>query len=337
LETLPSALDNFTKQFFGTITKTEVNGVVTWVLPCSLDVGIVGNPRGDTEGLACYFLRLFNDGITGLEGPQGETGETGATGHNAYTVTTSSFTAPTLVSPGVQFTIIPSAAIAVGQTIFIPGVGWLVITQIFQDSTVFASLLELVTVPSVTIGPGTLVLPTGPRGLSIKGNTGATGLKGDKGDTGATGATGIAGAVGAVGPAGASTTNDNASIVGGASDYILTVGYGKVDFGASDPEATLATPGTYLFIVQINGLNSTGANIEWDFKLFNSTTGLDVPNTEAFNQSATSAFPHQFSIFGIVTTTTINNVIQLYAVSSSGSAAQTINKTGTQLIYVKLA
>src|SRR5258706_4602955 len=81
-ETLPSQIENFTLQFFGTVFKTEVDGIVTWSLPCSLDVGLPNNPRGVDEGLACYFLRLFNDGIVGLTGPQGAAGTAGTNGTN---------------------------------------------------------------------------------------------------------------------------------------------------------------------------------------------------------------------------------------------------------------
>src|SRR5579859_7902149 len=48
-ETLPSQIENFIKQFFGDVIKTEVNGQVQCSLPCSLDVGLLNNPRGATE------------------------------------------------------------------------------------------------------------------------------------------------------------------------------------------------------------------------------------------------------------------------------------------------
>lgn len=337
VETLPSQIENFSKQFFGEVTKTEVDGVVTWNLPCSLDIGLPGNPRGDTEGLACYFLRLFQDGLQGLVGPQGDTGEQGAAGHNAYTITTSAFAAPTEANPTAQFTIIPSPVIAVGQTIFIPGVGWLTVSQIFQDTTVFASLVELVPVPDVIINPGTVVLPTGPRGLSIKGDTGATGLTGPQGATGPTGAVGATGASGPVGATGATATNSNAEIVGGSSDYTLTASYAKVDFGATDLEATLAVAGTYLFILQICGLNDSSAGREWDFKLFNSTQGLDVTDSENFQRAQDSPLVQTFTFHSILTTSAANDVIQLYAMSSSAAATQTINSLGSKLSYVRLA
>lgn len=62
-EPLASALNNFITSFYGSLTKTCVNNNVVWVLPCDLDAGITGYPRIAGEGLACYFLRVFN-GIT---------------------------------------------------------------------------------------------------------------------------------------------------------------------------------------------------------------------------------------------------------------------------------
>lgn len=67
-ESLASAVSNFTTQFFGTITKTLVDGAVTWTLPCNLDAGLEGNPRLAGEGLACYFLRLLEDGSASVQG-----------------------------------------------------------------------------------------------------------------------------------------------------------------------------------------------------------------------------------------------------------------------------
>ena len=208
-ESLPSTLENFIASFFGTVQKTEINGRVTWILPCNLDVGLPANPRGSNEGLACYFLRLFEDGINGMIGPKGDTGPKGTDGRNAYTISTSAFNPATVPGQTVQFTIIPSPVISVGQTIFIPGAGWYSVTEVFQGTTVFAALLEAV--PSVfpVISAGTIILPTGPRGLTVVGPTGLTGPKGDTGAQGATGATGAMGATGATGPAGTAATSAN--------------------------------------------------------------------------------------------------------------------------------
>ena len=60
-EPLPSTVDNFVTQFFGSVTKTCVDGQVIWTLPCDLDEGIPGYPRIEGEGLACYFARVLED------------------------------------------------------------------------------------------------------------------------------------------------------------------------------------------------------------------------------------------------------------------------------------
>lgn len=66
-EPLSSALNNFITAFFGSLTKTCVNNQVVWVLPCDLDSGIAGYPRIAGEGLACYFLRVFQDVSAGAK------------------------------------------------------------------------------------------------------------------------------------------------------------------------------------------------------------------------------------------------------------------------------
>lgn len=337
-ETLPSALQNFIDAFFGQLVKTEVDGVVTWTLPCDLDVGLPANPRLDGEGLACYFLRLFNDGINGLIGPQGNTGVPGQNGRNAWTVITSAFVTPTLAAPAVQFTVIPSPVLSVGQTIFIPGAGWFVITNIFQDDSVFATLVEEIPVPVAIVQPGTLALPVGPRGRSI---TGPKGDKGDKGDTGATGAkgdTGTPGATGPTGPAGATATNDNATDTGGNSDYTVTSTYAKIEFGADDLELTLPTAGTYLILLTTNAVCNTGGGTyrTWKIKLFNSTTAADVPLSETFYAMAETAATASNILQALVTTVADGDVIQAYVESSVNTAGQTIFFDGTRLSYIKL-
>jgi hypothetical protein len=333
-------LDNFIDAFFGSVTKTEVNGVVTWALPCSLDVGLVNNPRGASEGLACYFLRLFNDGLVGLTGPKGETGATGADGKNAYTMTTTVFNAPTIGSPTVQFNIIPSPTISVGQTIFIPGVGWLEVTNLFQSTTVFATLLTLISVPVATVPAGTLVLPTGPSGISIKGDTGATGLTGPQGPQGVKGDTGATGAAGATGPTGAPSTSESSLVeVTGGTDYTMTATYAKVDFGASDLELTLPSIGTYMVLFNLQGLQNSAAVRTWDLKLYDFTASLDVPNSEirVVMEDGTPTDDTQITAWSLITTTVINTVIQVYARSTSATATQTILQLNSRGMYIRLS
>jgi hypothetical protein len=339
-ETLPSALDNFTRQFFGTITRTEVNGQIVWVLPCDLEVGLPGNPRMDGEGLACYFLRLFQDGLVGLIGPKGDTGAHGVNGQNAYTVITTAFVTPTPASPTTQFNVIPSAVISVGQTAFIPGAGWVRITDIFQNETVFATLLENIPSPDSTILPGTLLLPTGPRGLSITGPAGATGAKGDTGATGAAGATGAPGPTGATGPAGATATNANGVVVGGTTDYTMTLAFAKIDFGTVDLDATLASAGTYLMVARITGTNGSGGEREWGFKFFNSSIATDVAASESYAVVADSAGEQTIFVTALVTTTADNQVIQVYAKTGNaggGLATQVLEYALSSFSYVKLS
>lgn len=338
-ETLPSALQNFIAAFFGSVTKTSVNGVVTWALPCSLDVGLVNNPRGPSEGLACYFLRLFQDGIIGLTGPKGDTGDQGADGKNAYTITTSTFVTPTVSNPTVQFNVIPSPIITVGQMIFLAGCGWLVVTNVFQTETVFATLVELVSSPSATVPAGTVVVPTGPRGLTVTGATGATGPQGPQGPQGAQGNTGATGATGAAGATGATATNQNSLVaVSGGTDYSMAAGYAKLDFGASDLEVTLPVAGTYLLLANLQGINNSGALRQWDFKFYNSTAAADVSEGE-HNRAVQDLGVNvqQVTLLGLVTTTVVNEVIQIYAKSSSAAATQTIFQANSRLIYVRLA
>lgn len=59
-EPLSSALDNFITSFYGSLTKSCVNGAVVWTLPCNLDSGSAAFPRNSGEGLACYFTRFID-------------------------------------------------------------------------------------------------------------------------------------------------------------------------------------------------------------------------------------------------------------------------------------
>lgn len=335
-ETLPSALDNFTQQFFGSIERTVVDGKVTWVLPGDLNSGLPGNPRLDGEGLATYFLRLFNEGIIGLVGPVGDPGATGAAGHNAYGVATSGFNTPTPAAPDSQFTIIPTAVLSVGQTVFIAGAGWVEILDIFQNSEVFTRLIEPIDEQAAFIVPGTLIIPTGPRGVGEKGDKGDKGNKGDTGTTGATGATGAVGATGATGPAGTPVTNTNGIQTGGTTDYTMTNAYAKVDFGTADLDVTLPTAGTYLVTVTLSCTNNSTAAREWDFKLFNSTLAADVANSEIATVQEDHTVPNTVQLIARVVTSADGQVIQVYAKSSANTATQAIGYLLSRLVYVKL-
>jgi hypothetical protein len=335
-ETLPSALDNFTRQFFGSIERVVVDGEIRWALPCDLDVGLAGNPRLDGEGLACYFLRLFNDGIIGQMGPIGPVGPAGTNGRNAYAVITSAFNAPSDDNPTSQFTIIPTPVVSVGQTVFITTLGWVRITDILDNTTVFTTLVEIIPSPAAVVVPGNLVLPTGPRGLTIVGPQGEQGLKGDKGDQGVPGDTGATGATGAVGPAGTPVTNTNAVLTGGTTDYTVNDVYQKIDFGTTDLDATLAETGTYLFLLSLECTNNSGGPKSWAFKLHNLTQAADVADSEVVTVLEDHTVPLLVTFSAIVTTASPNEVIQVWVASNTNTAGQAVEFSNSRLTYIKL-
>jgi hypothetical protein len=341
-ETLPSALQNFVDAFFGSVVKTEIDGQVTWVLPCNLDIGLPGNPRADGEGLACYFLRLFRDGINGLEGPTGATGAAGENGANAWTIILTAFVQPT---PGgtVNFNIVASPTITPGQTIFIPGSGYYMVTSRVSNS-VFAQLIEAVPTPNPVTVPGTIALPCGPRGLTITGPTGAPGLQGPTGAQGPTGPTGAGGPTGPTGPTGAVSTNSNGQVViTGATDFTVTNADQKITFGVDDPEVTLPDIGTYFVLARFRCMNDVASmnNHQWDFYLNNQTTATPVDggrhtNTILFNTGGSNHCTY-IHVWAIVQTVGINEIIDVHVMSDSAAAPQTIFQDGSNIMFIKLA
>lgn len=324
-ESLPSQISNFTLQFFGTVVKTEVDGVVDWSLPCGLDVGLPNNPRADGEGLACYFLRLFNDGIIGLTGPQGAAGANGANGLNAYTVTLQSFTQPSTGSPNTQVLTSYNPAILDGMNVFIEDSGWYEVTTNDVTGTLFVTLKQAVPGASAgnVIPVGRLVVPAGFQGNSIVGPTGPQGPAGPQGATGSTPSA----------TNGFYFTND-----GGATNYPVTAAYAAVGFTTSSPAVILPSAGTYLLTVTVafKGLGAIVAADTFEAKLFNGTTAADVSGSEKITNTITVDQLSNLSINVIVTTATANNTISLYARASGGSIFEvTANKT--TLSYVRLA
>jgi len=192
-ESLPSALTNFTAHFFGTVTKTLVNGQVSWSLPCNLDVGLPDNPRLEDEGLACYFLRLFQEGIVGLTGEKGDTGDTGEDGIDGYTYTSSVFSVPLPECPVVQFSVEDPDVIPDGAYVFVAGAGWFSIVS-RTGSLLMCQLIQGISPSGTSIAAGSFVAISGPEGpQGVKGPKGDQGLKGDKGNQGLPGAAGVAG------------------------------------------------------------------------------------------------------------------------------------------------
>jgi len=319
-ESLPSQISNFTAQFFGAITKTEVNGQVKWSLPCNLDVGLSNNPRSEDEGLACYFLRLFEEGIIGLTGPQGSPGAPGANGHNAYTVTIPGFTQPTSSSPNIQVSTAYNPAILPNTYVFIQASGWYLVNTADTSGVLFLQLVQAVNGASGTISAGKLVLVTGPQGP--QGNS----IQGPQGNPGPQG------------PAGETVTLQNgyyhASV---GTNFDLPVTYTAVTFTNSAPALLLPGKGKYLVTAVITlagkgGVTTADAAI---LKLRNSTTSTDVAGSE---QNITNLFPNQFTqmvINVLVTTTGLNQSLELWG-RASGAGIIDVVALNTTMTFVRI-
>jgi hypothetical protein len=246
-ESLPSQIQNFTDQFFGSVVKTEVNGQVVWSLPCSLDIGLPANPRAVGEGLACYFLRLFRDGISGLMGPKGNPGTPGANGRNAFSVTTQAFGQPSINNPFAQIVIVPNPSIVAGLGVFIQNSGYYQVTNVAPGGVVFVTLLSPLPSAPAVIPAGSIVTPGAAQG--------ATGLTGTQGPQGLVGPQGVQGAPGVsfTGTNGQVTFFDSSgNLPVGALDYIVTAAWANVDFTSGLFEFAPAAAGTYLINVAVS-------------------------------------------------------------------------------------
>ena len=162
-EPLDSALENFIRAMFGTVTKTEVDGVIVWTLPCDLSTGIPGNPIEEGEGLACYFKRLFEDGLAGLEGDPGAPGDDGAPGANAFTTLASDVALPASDVVVVNLPLVSAEWTAVGAHLFVAGLGWVRVDGIVGD-TVAGTIISRVSSPVDPIPAGSAVVAAGSRG-----------------------------------------------------------------------------------------------------------------------------------------------------------------------------
>jgi hypothetical protein len=321
-ETLPSALDNFISHFFGTVIKTEVNGQVTWSLPCSLDVGLANNPRGADEGLACYFLRLFEEGIVGATGPKGDTGSAGADGRHAFTVTLESFTHPA-VGGSITVKVYATPVIAVGQIVFVTSSGWYDVIGVSGDGTLVLTLLEAVSGASGSITAGKTVAVTGPRGI-----------------TGAGGSTGAQGIQGIQGPAGDEFTPTNGFVGCAGASHSIQFAISQVAFGGIEPQVTLPAIGTYMIDVQVGiTMDPTAAAAPGEIivlRLWNATAGIYENSLDVTDRCFDPSQHGHLYLMGTITTTVANETLQLYASISVADKA-VIVPAQTRLRYVRLA
>lgn len=172
-ESLPSAVDNLIKAFFGTLTKTlDGDGKVVWTLPCDLEAGIEGHPRIEGEGLACYFSRVFAEGITGLDG------------QDAFAVTTEDFVQPA-VDANVVVSVSTTAPFAAGQHVWGSTGGYYSVVSIGSGTVTLRNLYGPPNNLSagITVATGAKILPSG-----VPETSGPQGAPGDDGAPGEDGA-----------------------------------------------------------------------------------------------------------------------------------------------------
>jgi hypothetical protein len=316
---LPSQIENFTKAFFGEIVKTESNGLVQWV-PCNLDVGLENNTREDGEGLACYFLRLFREGIVGLTGPQGETGNPGTNGFNAYSVTLLGFTQPTLGNPNVQVRSLYNPALIENLNIFIQGSGWYLVNSADTGGFLQLTLTSPLSGVSGTIPAGRLVIPAGYPGASVTGPTGPQGTPGVQGDPGES----------------FTETNGQYDTAVGV-DYALQATSTAIAFTTSSPQVLLPAAGSYLITatVALEGETGVAANDIVTLNLFNTSIAALVPGSVQSVSNVVDTQRLQVVINVICNTDAAGQTVALYG-DCTTSDVVTVIADRTVLTYVRL-
>lgn len=319
-ESLPSQIENFTLQFFGTVVKTEVDGIVNWSLPCSLDIGLPNNPRGLDEGLACYFLRLFRDGIVGLTGPPGASGTNGANGHNAYTVTLQGFEQPTIAAPNVQIVTQYNPAVLPGIYIYVSTSGWYLVNETDGNGVLLVTLVKAVDGASGHIAAGKLVVPSGFPGSSIQGGPGPQGTQGPQGIPGDT-----------------FTTINGFYFADVGTDFDLPVVYAQVDFTNSAPAVLLPSAGFYLVTVVagVQGEAGVATTDAATLKLRNISASLDIGGSEHLISRLAQDQTGQIVINVRVQTSAVNQTIALYGKGSTDGTI-TVKAINTTITYVKI-
>lgn len=322
-ESLNSQINNFTKQFFGSVVKTEVDGEVVWTLPCDLEVGLPNNPRAADEGLACYFIRLFSEGIIGLTGPAGEAGPAGTNGFNAYTVTLASFIQPSTGFPNVNVTVLPNPAILDGMYVFISTSGWYLVNFVDPSGVLHLSLSQAVAgaVAGSIVTAGKIVVPAGHPGIGTTGPQGTQGPPGPQGDAGNT-----------------FTTINGGYYDNTGSNYNITTTSLAVDFSTSFAQVLLPDAGLYIVMASVDILGLAGA-VTTDFieiKLRNVTDSADldgslkqITNVSPNRKASMACIPVPYLTSGA------NRTIRLYA--RAAAAQYQVVALRTSITFFRIA
>lgn len=320
-ETLPSQIENFTKQFFGVVTKSEINGVVTWSLPCGLDVGLENNPRAEGEGLACYFQRLFQEGIIGLTGPVGGPGAPGLDGYNAFTVLLASFTQPSLAAPGVQVSVFASPAILPGMHVFVQGAGWYLVGATDGLGTVWMNVTRLIALAGSVVPAGRLVAPSGYPGASVTGLQGPQGTKGDQGNPGAS----------------FTATNSQVDFFGG-TNYNFQVADAGVNFGTGALQVLLPDAGTYLItaVVSLVGLAGVLTTDVVELRLRNTTDAVDLAGSYQSTSRIADGERRVVTIPVVAAVSGVNRTVRLQGQCTTADKVSAV-AVSTILSYVRIA
>lgn len=251
-ESLRSKLANFTEQFFGVVTKTDLlPSGVDWTLGCGLDTGLADNPRGYNEGISCYFLRLLYDNILLLRGAKGDTGNPGVNGENAVSAVTADFLQPDLVDSDRVVSVLATLALVPGLYVFIQTSGWYEILSNDGLTAIFR-LLAAVDAPPVTVLAGNVIVPVSPAGIPMKGPVGDAGVRGEQGLIGDTGDQG---------------TPSNPEVYGsylgvGKTDFLTTIIMNKpvpVLFDGAKVDIALPSSGTFYIVGTTQTLPSFSA------------------------------------------------------------------------------
>jgi hypothetical protein len=284
-------------------------------------VGLENNPRAEGEGLACYFLRLFSDGIVGLTGPQGNPGTNGAAGRNAYTVTLASFVQPSLEQPNVQVATSANPAILDDLYVFIATSGWYLVNEADPSGVLFLTMVKAVAGAPAVITAGKLVVPSGFPGASIQGEQG------------------IQGPPGATGSPGASFTATNGSFsVPSGTNYDTQVAYAAVDFTSSVPEVLLPAEGSYLItaVVGVIGLATVAATDKVTLKLRNTSgTPVDVTGSEKGISNIIVGEEKQVILNSIAETTAPNQTVALFGKATTSDKIAVV-ANATTLTFVRI-